>query len=35
MSTALLLDGGQLFVTQAAVQSIMVSTLLPDTGARR
>ncbi|WP_372729374.1 aromatic acid exporter family protein [Nocardioides sp.] len=30
MSTAFLLDGGQLFVTQAAVQSIVVSTLLPD-----
>ena len=30
MSTAILLDGGQLFVTQAAVQSIVVSTLLPD-----
>ncbi|MGZ4438429.1 MAG: FUSC family protein, partial [Nocardioidaceae bacterium] len=33
MSTAFLLDGGQLFVTQAAVQSIVVSTLLPSTGA--
>jgi len=33
MTTALLLDGGQLFVTQAAVQSIVVSTLLPDPGA--
>ena len=33
MSTAFLLDGGQLFVTQAAVQSIVVSTLLPDPGA--
>lgn len=30
MSVAFLLDGGQLFVTQAAVQSIVVSTLLPD-----
>ncbi len=30
MSAAFLLDGGQLFVTQAAVQSIVVSTLLPD-----
>lgn len=30
MSTALLLDGGQLLVTQAAVQSIVVSTLIPD-----
>jgi uncharacterized membrane protein YgaE (UPF0421/DUF939 family) len=33
MTTAVLLDGGQLFVTQAAVQSIVVSTLLPDTSA--
>ena len=33
MSAAFLLDGGQLFVTQAAVQSIVVSTLLPDPGA--
>ena len=33
MSTALLLDAGQIFVTQAAVQSIVVSTLLPDPGA--
>ena len=33
MSTAFLLDGGQLLVTQAAVQSIVVSTLLPDPGA--
>lgn len=33
MSTAFLLDGGQLFVTQAAVQSIVVSTLTPDPGA--
>lgn len=33
MSTAFLLDGGQLFTTQAAVQSIVVSTLLPDPGA--
>ncbi len=32
MTTAFLLDGGQLFVTQAAVQSIVVSTLLPDPG---
>ena len=32
MSTAFLLDGGQLFVTQAAVQSIVVSTLVPDPG---
>lgn len=29
MTTAFLLDGGQLFVTQAAVQSIVVATLLP------
>jgi uncharacterized membrane protein YgaE (UPF0421/DUF939 family) len=33
MSAAFLLDGGQLFVTQAAVQSIVVSTLVPDPGA--
>jgi uncharacterized membrane protein YgaE (UPF0421/DUF939 family) len=33
MSAALLLDGGQLLVTQAAVQSIVVATLLPDPGA--
>jgi len=33
MSAAFLLDGGQLLVTQAAVQSIVVSTLLPDPGA--
>ena len=33
MSAAFLLDGGQLFVTQAAVQSIVVATLLPDPGA--
>lgn len=33
MATAFLLDGGQLFVTQAAVQSIVISTLLPDAGA--
>ena len=33
MSTAFLLDGGQLFVTQAAVQSIVISTLIPDPGA--
>ncbi len=32
MTTAFLLDGGQLFVTQAAVQSIVVSTLVPDPG---
>jgi len=30
MSTALLLDAGGLFVTQAAVQSIVVATLVPD-----
>jgi len=33
MTSAFLLDGGQLFVTQAAVQSIVVSTLLPEPGA--
>lgn len=33
MSAAFLLDGGQLFVTQAAVQSIVVTTLLPDPDA--
>ncbi|GGO72005.1 hypothetical protein GCM10012276_14330 [Nocardioides deserti] len=33
MSTAFLLDGGQVVVTQAAVQSIVVATLLPDPGA--
>lgn len=33
MSTALLLDAGVLFVTQAAVQSIIVATLLPGPGA--
>ncbi|MGI8645239.1 MAG: FUSC family protein [Nocardioides sp.] len=33
MSAAFLLDGGQLFVTQAAVQSIVVSTLLPQPDA--
>ena len=33
MSIALLLDGGPIFVTQAAVQSIVVSTLLPSPGA--
>jgi len=33
MSVAFLLDGGQLLVTQAAVQSIVVSTLIPDPGA--
>lgn len=33
MSTAILLDGGQLFVMQAAIQSIVVSTLMPDPGA--
>jgi uncharacterized membrane protein YgaE (UPF0421/DUF939 family) len=30
MTIALLLDAGQIFVTQAAVQSIVVSTLIPD-----
>ncbi|KAA1425896.1 FUSC family protein [Nocardioides antri] len=33
MSTALLLDAGTLFVTQAAVQSIVVATLVPDPDA--
>jgi uncharacterized membrane protein YgaE (UPF0421/DUF939 family) len=33
MSAALLLDAGILFVTQAAVQSIVVATLLPDPDA--
>ncbi|MGI9155222.1 MAG: FUSC family protein [Marmoricola sp.] len=33
MTTALLLDAGQIFVTQAAVQSIVVTTLLPDPNA--
>lgn len=33
MSAAFLLDGGQLFVTQAAVQGIVVTTLLPDPDA--
>ena len=33
MSTAILLDTGQILVIQAAVQSIVVSTLLPDPGA--
>ncbi len=33
MSSALLLDAGNLFVTQAAVQSIVVATLLPDPDA--
>lgn len=33
MSTALLLDQGVLFVNQAAVQAIFVTTLLPSTGA--
>ncbi len=33
MSAALLVDGGPLLVTQAAVQSIVVATLLPDPGA--
>lgn len=32
MTAAFLLDGGQLFVTQAAVQSIVVATLIPDPG---
>jgi uncharacterized membrane protein YgaE (UPF0421/DUF939 family) len=33
MSTAILLDGGQLFMMQAAVQSIVVATLIPDPSA--
>jgi uncharacterized membrane protein YgaE (UPF0421/DUF939 family) len=33
MTIAILLDGGQVFVIQAAVQSIVVVTLLPDPGA--
>lgn len=33
MSAAVLLDGGPLFVTQAAVQSIVISTLVPDPDA--
>ena len=33
MSLAFLLDGGQLLVTQAAVQSIVVTTLVADPGA--
>lgn len=33
MSAAFLVDRGQLLVTQAAVQSIVVATLLPDPGA--
>jgi len=32
MSTAFLLDAGPLFVNQAAVQAIVVSTLIPDPG---
>lgn len=32
MSAAFLLDGGQLFVTQAGVQSIAVTVLVPDPG---
>lgn len=32
MSMAVLLDGGQLFVTQAAVQAIAITTLMPDGG---
>ncbi|GAA4376224.1 FUSC family protein [Nocardioides caricicola] len=32
MSAALLLDAGQLFVTQAAVQSVVVASLVPDPG---
>jgi uncharacterized membrane protein YgaE (UPF0421/DUF939 family) len=33
MSTAVLLDGGQTFMMQAAVQSIVVATLIPDPDA--
>ncbi len=33
MTAAILLDSGQVFVIQAAVQSIVVTTLLQDTGA--
>ena len=33
MSSAFLLDGGQLLVTQAAVQSIVVATLVPEVDA--
>jgi uncharacterized membrane protein YgaE (UPF0421/DUF939 family) len=33
MTTALLLDQGNLLVTQAAVQAVVVATLLPDSGA--
>ncbi|MFC7492832.1 MULTISPECIES: FUSC family protein [unclassified Nocardioides] len=33
MTAAFLLDGGQLLVTQAAVQSIVVASLVPDPGA--
>ena len=33
MSAAFLLDGGQLLVTQAAVQSIVVATLIPEVDA--
>lgn len=33
MSLAFLLNGGQVFVMQAAVQSVVVSTLVPDPGA--
>lgn len=33
MTAALLLDGGQVFAIQAAVQSIVVTTLLPDPNA--
>ena len=33
MTTAILLDSGQIFVIQAAVQSIAVVTVLPDPGA--
>ena len=33
MTSALLLDAGAIFVTQAAVQSIVIATLVPDPGA--
>lgn len=33
MSAAFVLDGGQLFVTQAAVQSIIIAVLVPGSGA--
>lgn len=33
MSSALLMDGGRVFVTQAAVQSIVITALVPEPGA--